>query len=196
MFLESHVSFIHVSGRHSKSDWTVERPESNRKVGGGERGWVIRAIICLALYNLMSVCIFSILFSRHFLRWYKENLFNNQELLLISWWLFPLFSGLIGDINSFADEIRKSKWLFLWCTTPVGINCCWFSELWCCSNIHYRFNRLQTKWLWTVWTLLLSLLISQLVDQVSSCLNFVHPKFWCHLWSITEPMDCNAESIS
>ena len=70
---------------------------------------MIRAVICLALYNLISVCIFSILFSRHFLRWYKENLFNNQELLLISWRSFPLFSGFIGDINSFADEIRKSK---------------------------------------------------------------------------------------
>ena len=35
----------------------------------------------ITLYTLTSVCIFSILFSIHFLRADKENLFNDQELL-------------------------------------------------------------------------------------------------------------------
>ena len=37
----------------------------------------------LALNTLKSVCIFSILFSIHFQKADKENLFNNQELLLL-----------------------------------------------------------------------------------------------------------------
>ena len=37
----------------------------------------------LALNTLKSVCIFSILFSIHFQQADKENLFNNQELLLL-----------------------------------------------------------------------------------------------------------------
>ena len=36
----------------------------------------------LTIYTLTSVCIFSILFSIHFHQADKENLFNNQELLL------------------------------------------------------------------------------------------------------------------
>ena len=38
-------------------------------------------ILMLTLCTLTSVCIFSILFSIHFLGANKENLFNNQELL-------------------------------------------------------------------------------------------------------------------
>ena len=37
----------------------------------------------LALKTLTSVCIFSILFSIHFQQADKENLFNNQKLLLL-----------------------------------------------------------------------------------------------------------------
>ena len=37
----------------------------------------------LAFNTLTSVCIFSILFSIHFQQADKENLFNNQELLLL-----------------------------------------------------------------------------------------------------------------
>ena len=37
----------------------------------------------LTIYTLTSLCIFSILFSIHFQQADKENLFNNQELLLL-----------------------------------------------------------------------------------------------------------------
>ena len=53
----------------------------------------------LALNTLKSVCIFSILFSIHFQKADKENLFNNQELLLLVInslfsWLSCLIQGL------------------------------------------------------------------------------------------------------
>ena len=36
---------------------------------------------CLTIYTQISVCIISLLSSKHFLFSDKENLFNNQELL-------------------------------------------------------------------------------------------------------------------
>ena len=60
----------------------------------------------LTLYNLTSVCIFSILFSIHFLMCWQGSLFNNHEILqfiIISLILMTLMfdSGMIlkGEIR-------------------------------------------------------------------------------------------------
>ena len=64
--------------------------------------FLVSLAICFTLYTLTSVYTFSILFSIHFLRCWKENLCNNQDLLC--WWSFPLFLWPVCVIQSWFKE--------------------------------------------------------------------------------------------
>ena len=64
----------------------------------------------LTLYTLTSECIFSILFSIHFLGADKENLIDNQELLknFKCDWLTELSDNKLSD-NNLASELVGNR---------------------------------------------------------------------------------------
>ena len=70
--LENHWKMYHKANNQFKAEWFF-----------------------LTLYTLTSVCIFSILFSIHFLRSWKGEFVQQSQASILSWWSLPLFSCVI-----------------------------------------------------------------------------------------------------
>ena len=82
-------------------------------------------ILMLTLCTLTSVCIFSILFSIHFLGADKENLFNNQELLQLVIIFCILVTSMCDSVVIQQGEIR--------CLSLLGCKGFYFYKFFSCK---------------------------------------------------------------
>ena len=94
-------------------------------------------ILMLTLCTLTSVCIFSILFSIHFLGANEENLFNNQELLQLVIIFCILVTSMCDSGVIQRGEIR--------CLSLLGCKGFYFYKLFSCKLTNERANNCATQ---------------------------------------------------